>query len=98
MLQHDLEKLFEKVGGPFRLTVLVQKRLKELKAGAPKLVDLESKSLMDIVYQEILEEKIQLVSNNGQKEHDEVIFKSDKDTNNDALFEITSKDSQDVDR
>ena len=55
-----MEQLFGKVGGPFRLTVLVQKRIKELKKGSPKLVNLDSNNLMEIVYQEILEDRISL--------------------------------------
>ena len=62
MQKYDMEKLFEKTGGPFRLTVLVQKRLIELKKGSRKLVDSDCHNLMDIVYQEILADKIRLVT------------------------------------
>ena len=57
-----MEEMINKVGGAFRLTVLVQKRINELKKGAKKLVDYESDNLMKIVYQEILQDKIQLVA------------------------------------
>ena len=61
MTQIRMEEMINKVGGPFRLTVLVQKRINELKKGEKKLVDYESDNLMKIVYEEILQDKIQLV-------------------------------------
>ena len=51
--------IVEKVGGRFKLTVLIQKRLNELLQGArPLIVDTEGKTMMEIVVQEILEDKI----------------------------------------
>ena len=52
------EEVVAKVGGRFRLTALIQKRLRELTAGARKLVETDATDLLQVVYQEILEEKI----------------------------------------
>ena len=53
------EKLVNKVGGKFKLTALVQKRLGELmQGGRPLINDIEGKSMLEIVIQEILQDKI----------------------------------------
>ena len=53
------EKIVNKVGGIFKLTALVQKRLGELLQGArPLIEDTEGKSMLEIVVQEILQDKI----------------------------------------
>ena len=53
------DRLINKVGGRFRLTALVQKRLGEILQGARPLVeDIEGKTMLEIVIQEILEDKI----------------------------------------
>jgi len=53
------EKIVNKVGGRFKLTALVQKRLGELLAGArPLIEDIEDKTMLEIVVQEILQDKI----------------------------------------
>jgi DNA-directed RNA polymerase subunit omega len=53
--------LANKVGGAFKLTVLIQKRLVELIQGSRPLIDnSEGKGLLEIVVQEILEDKIAL--------------------------------------
>ena len=57
------EALVQKVGGKFKLTTLMQKRLVELNRGAAPLVELghdEDARPRDIVVQEILEGKIEL--------------------------------------
>jgi DNA-directed RNA polymerase subunit omega len=52
-------KLINKVGGRFKLTALVQKRLDELVQGArPLIEDAEGKTMLEIVVQEILQDKI----------------------------------------
>ena len=61
MRKFDFEKLSVQVGGTFRFTSLVQKRLRELVQGSPRMVDVEEgTSLLDVVYQEISEGKISL--------------------------------------
>jgi len=53
------EKIINKVGGKFRLTALVQRRLGELmQGGRPLIKDTEGKSMLEIVIQEILQDKI----------------------------------------
>jgi DNA-directed RNA polymerase subunit omega len=59
----DLKKLSDaekKVGGKFKLSTLMQKRLIELMRGAPKLVDIGGASLHETVIDEILQGKIWL--------------------------------------
>ena len=52
-------KLVNKVGGRFKLTALIQKRLTELVQGArPLIEDTAGKTQIEIVIQEILEDKI----------------------------------------
>ena len=53
------EKIINKVGGRFKLTALVQRRLGELLQGArPLIEDAQSKTMLEIVVQEILQDKI----------------------------------------
>ena len=52
-------KIVEKMGGRFKLTTLVQKRLKELMEGSrPLIEDTKGMSQLQIVIQEILQDKI----------------------------------------
>ncbi len=51
--------LINKVGGRFKLTALVQKGLDELVQGArPLIEDTEGKTMLEIVIQEVLQDKI----------------------------------------
>ena len=53
------DEIIKKVGGRFKLTALVQKRLSEIMQGArPLIEDVEGKTVMEIVIQEILQDKI----------------------------------------
>ena len=53
------EKIINKVGGKFKLTALVQKRLSELLQGSrPLIEDTRGKTMLEIVVQEILQDKI----------------------------------------
>jgi len=62
MLDIDVEEvLIQKVGGKFKLTSLIQKRMVELNRGARPLVKADGKNLRQIVYEEILQDKIMLV-------------------------------------
>ena len=57
------EELVQMVGGKFKLTSLIQKRIVELNRGAPPLVEFEDNdepTLKQIVIKEILEGKIEL--------------------------------------
>lgn len=52
-------EIVKKMGGRFKLTALVQKRLQELLEGArPLIEDTEGKTQLEIVVQEILQDKI----------------------------------------
>ncbi len=53
------EKIINKVGGKFRLTALIQKRMAELLQGnRPLIKDTENRTMLEIVVQEILQDKI----------------------------------------
>jgi DNA-directed RNA polymerase subunit omega len=54
------EELIIKVGGRFKLSTLIQKRLVQLKQGSRALVDLDTHDTMAVVLQEILQDKIYL--------------------------------------
>ena len=54
------DDIVRKVGGRFKLSTLVQKRMVALNRGARALVDLQTKDLMQIVVAEILQDKIYL--------------------------------------
>ena len=56
-----LEQLTQKVGGRFRLTALLQKRLSELVKGSPAMVDLPSNNYFEIALREIEEGRIELL-------------------------------------
>jgi DNA-directed RNA polymerase subunit omega len=55
--------IVNKVGGRFKLSTLIQKRLVALNSGARPLVNLPSDNKMHIVIHEILEDKIFLDTN-----------------------------------
>ncbi len=61
------EEIVIKVGGRFKLSTLIQKRLAAINAGARALVDIDSKDKMEIVVQEILQDKIYLDSSRRVK-------------------------------
>lgn len=53
------EDIVNKVGGRFKLVALMQKRLKELLEGSRPLIDdVEGRTMLEIVAQEILQDKI----------------------------------------
>ena len=53
------DKIIKKVGGRFKLTALVQKRLEELLQGSRPLIEnTANMTAMEIVLQEILQDKI----------------------------------------
>jgi DNA-directed RNA polymerase subunit omega len=54
------EQIVNKVGGRFKLSTLIQKRLVQLNAGSRPLVELSTQDKMAVVLQEILEDKIYL--------------------------------------
>lgn len=52
------EGIVNKVGGRFKLSTLIQKRMVALNTGARPLVDLKTNDKLTIVVQEILQDKI----------------------------------------
>ena len=54
------EEIVNKVGGRFKLSTLIQKRLAAINAGARPLVDIDTEVKMEVVVQEILQDKIYL--------------------------------------
>lgn len=54
------EGIVNKVGGRFKLSTLIQKRLVALNKGARPLIDMKTDDKMQIVIQEILQDKIYL--------------------------------------
>ncbi|MBN2138310.1 MAG: DNA-directed RNA polymerase subunit omega [Sedimentisphaerales bacterium] len=63
------DKIVQKVGGKYKLTALVQKRMAELVQGSrPLIEDTEGKTLLEIVIQEILQDKIAVEGAPGDKD------------------------------
>ena len=63
-------EIINKVGGRFKLTALVQRRLQELLSGGRPLIDdTEDMTQMEIVIQEILQDKITIDDQTGLIEH-----------------------------
>lgn len=58
------EWIVNKVGGRFKLSSLIQKRMVAINSGARPLVDMKTKFPMEIVIAEILQNKIYLDSEN----------------------------------
>jgi len=54
------EEIVNKVGGRFKLSTLIQKRMVALNAGARPLIEMNTANKMEIVIQEILQDKIYL--------------------------------------
>ena len=58
------EEIVNKVGGRFKLSALIQKRLVALNQGSRPLVDLKSDYKLEIVVAEIMQNKIYLDATN----------------------------------
>jgi DNA-directed RNA polymerase subunit omega len=65
------DDIVNKVGGRFKLSTLIQKRMVALNTGAKPLVDSRSADRMQIVLQEILEEKIYLDTSGELREREQ---------------------------
>jgi DNA-directed RNA polymerase subunit omega len=61
------EDVVNKVGGRFKLSTLIQKRLVQLNQGSRPLVDMDTSDKMRVVLQEILQDKIYLDTSNEVK-------------------------------
>ena len=67
------EAIVNKIGGRFKLSTLIQKRLTMLSAGARPLVEVRGGERMQIVIQEILQDKIFLDSTGTVRSHDDEV-------------------------
>jgi len=65
------EEIVNKVGGRFKLSTLIQKRMVALNTGAKPLVNLRTNDRMAIVVQEILQDKIFLDTEGNVRERAE---------------------------
>ena len=61
-----IDELDVKVGGRFKLTALLQKRIRELVAGAPRLVDIRSDNPIDVAIAEVRAGKVELVTEDAE--------------------------------
>jgi DNA-directed RNA polymerase subunit omega len=58
------EEIVNKVGGRFKLSTLIQKRLVQLNQGSRPLVKMKTADRMKVVLQEIMQDKIYLDASN----------------------------------
>jgi len=58
------EEIVNKVGGRFKLSTLIQKRLVQLNQGSRPLVDTDTNDKMKVALQEIVQDKIFLDTSN----------------------------------
>ena len=74
-MHDDLKEEFivNKVGGRFKLSTLIQKRMVALNTGAKPLVNNHTKDKLAIVIQEILQDKIFLDSTGSVRTHDDEV-------------------------
>ena len=61
-----IDELETRVGGRFMLTALLQKRIREIVAGAPRLVEIRSDNPIDVAIAEIRAGKIDLVPEDAE--------------------------------
>lgn len=54
------EEIVDKLGGRFKLTALIQRRLQQLVEGARPLIDRQGRTDLEVVIEEILQDKITL--------------------------------------
>ena len=66
------EAIVQKVGGRFKLSTLIQKRMTALNRGGRPLVDLNTDDKMAIIIAEIMQDKIFLDTNNEIKTADDI--------------------------
>lgn len=60
------DEIVNKVGGKFKLCALIQRRLVELMDGARPLVEREGRTDLELVIEEILQDKIALEWDGGE--------------------------------
>ena len=67
------DELVNKVGGRFKLTALIQRRLEQLVDGARPLVDRNGRSDLEVVIEEIRQDKISLEFVHDSEEDGELV-------------------------
>lgn len=67
------EEIVNKVGGRFKLSTLIQKRMVALNRGARPLIEMQTKNHMEVVVQEIIQDKIFLDPQGNLKTRDDSI-------------------------
>ena len=75
------EEIVKKVGGRFKLSTLIQKRMVALNRGAKQLVEIQTKNPMEIVIQEIIQDKIFLDASGA------VVARPDQHTSRERHFD-----------
>ncbi len=60
------EYVIQKVGGRFKLSTLLQKRMQQLNRGAPRLIDIDTDDPMKIALAELLAGKVALIEGTGE--------------------------------
>lgn len=74
------EELIKKVGGRFKLAALVQRRLVELLQGSRPLIEnAENMTPMEIVLQEILQDKITIDTATYERKMEVIVERRDED-------------------
>ena len=79
------EMIVKKVGGRFKLSTLIQKRMVQLNQGARPLIDTTEEDKMAIVLKEILEDKIYLDSSDEVRVNPSPDFSETPELNLDDL-------------
>jgi DNA-directed RNA polymerase subunit omega len=80
------DEIVKKVGGRFKLAALIQKRMLELLQGSRPLIDnTENRTMMEIVVQEILQDKIAVDDTPYERKSREVVESRSDEL--DRLFE-----------
>lgn len=62
------DEIVNKVGGRFKLCALIQRRLGELMDGARPLVERDGRSDLELVIEEIMQDKIALMEGDGEEQ------------------------------
>jgi DNA-directed RNA polymerase subunit omega len=79
------EEIVKKVGGRFKLAALVQRRMIELLQGSRPLIDnAENMTMMEIVVQEILQDKITIDTTPYERKREVIIERRSDDDDDDV--------------
>jgi len=74
------DEIVKKVGGRFKLAALVQKRMTELLQGSRPLIDnAENMTMMEIVVQEILQDKITIDTATYERKREVIVERRSDD-------------------